>query len=194
MSSSITQGKISISDDSPVLPKIDGIISILITMLDVSRHAEECCLIFRIMSKVVKQPNFSTLQDEKQFVKLVEKYFSILKTHCRGSANNAELVSAAFKAVTMLIGSQYGPLTDLHLKVLLGYAEEDLFNTDRQTAAFPLLHALLKRQNICEEMEYVGKKVLQLAVQADTEAGRNSARNYFIAFLLQVCCLVLAKP
>ena len=52
---------------------------------------------------------FSTLQDEKQFVKLVEKYFSISKTHYRGTAKDQ-----------------------------LGYAGEDLLKIDRQTAAFPL--------------------------------------------------------
>lgn len=185
--SAIKQGKVDISDESKILSKLDGLIGILIGMLDASRHADECCLIFRIMHRAVKQSNFSTLHDPKQFKILVEKYFTILKTHCRGTqTSNGELVTAAFKAVTTLIGSSYGPLPDTYLKVLLGYAEEDLYNVDRQTSAFPLLQALLKRQNICDEMEHVGRKVLQLAVQADTDAGRNSARNYFISFLLEV--------
>ena len=128
------------------------------------------------------------MNDPIQFAKLVSKYFEILKQHCRGSQTNSELVSATFKAVTALIGSSYGPLTDNHLKILLAYAEEDLFNQERQAAAFPLLQALLKRKNICDEMEIIGRKVLKLTVQADTETGRNAARNYFVNFLLEVSC------
>ena len=126
------------------------------------------------------------MNDSIQFAKLVSKYFEILKQHCRGSQTNSELVSATFKAVTALIGSSYGPLTDNHLKILLAYAEEDLFNQERQAAAFPLLQALLKRKNICDEMEIIGRKVLKLTVQADTDTGRNAARNYFVNFLLEV--------
>ena len=74
------------------------------------------------------------------------------------------------------------------MKILLAYAEEDLFNQERQAAAFPLLQALLKRKNICDEMEIIGRKVLKLTVQADTDTGRNAARNYFVNFLLEVSC------
>ena len=35
-------------------------------------------------------------------------------------------------------------------------------------------------------MEVIGRKVLKLTVQADTDTGRNAARNYFVNFLLEV--------
>ena len=189
LSSTIKSGKVDISSSSSVFAKVDGLIALLVDMLDSSRHSEECCLVFRLFHRLVKQPDFANLRDRKLFKILVEKYFAILKSHCRGtsSKSNADLVAAAFKAVTTLIDSAYGEcLSDAHLTVLLGYAEEDLYNTDRQATAFPLLQALLKRKNICEEMEHVGRKVLKLAVQADSEAGRNAARNYFVNFLLEV--------
>ena len=77
-------------------------------------------------------------------------------------------------------------LGDIHLQVLLNYAEEDLYNAERQTFAFPLLHALLKRQLRTPEMDAIGDKILKLAVTADSEAGRNSAKNFFCAYLMGV--------
>ena len=80
-------------------------------------------------------------------------------------------------------------LGDIHLQVLLNYAEEDLYNAERQTFAFPLLHALLKRQLRTPEMDAIGDKILKLAVTADSEAGRNSAKNFFCAYLMGVSLL-----
>lgn len=88
------------------------------------------------------------------------------------------------QAVTILINSVYSTLEDTHLRVLLNYAEEDLYSAERQTYAFPLLHALLKRQLRTEEMETIGDKVLKLAVTGDTDASRNCAKTFFISYLM----------
>ena len=142
--------------------------------------------------------------------KLQKEIFSILKASCRGTRQNQDFVSAVFKAITVLINSPYrngdkklffwlkhiifyynispkiSCLGDIHLQVLLNYAEEDLYNAERQTFAFPLLHALLKRQLRTPEMDAIGDKILKLAVTADSEAGRNSAKNFFCAYLMGV--------
>ena len=77
--------------------------------------------------------------------------------------------------------------------MLLNYAEEDLYSADRQTYAFPLLHALLKRQLRTDEMETIGDKVLKLAVTGDTDAARNCAKSFFITYLMEVCFFVSTK-
>ena len=91
--------------------------------------------------------------------------------------------------MTVLINSAYNTLEETHLKVLLNYAEEDLYSAERQTYAFPLLHALLKRQLRADEMETIGDKVLKLAVTGETDASRNCAKTFFIAYLMEVCKL-----
>ncbi|CAG5097928.1 Oidioi.mRNA.OKI2018_I69.XSR.g15294.t1.cds [Oikopleura dioica] len=182
--SGIKFDKIDLSINSDQLEKLDGILHIIINMLDSNRHSDEAMFIFRLLQRMLKNPRFSTLHDSKQFTKLAEKLFFVLKNQCRGNASNSEYVSAVFKAVTALISSDYGPLSDDYLLVLLGYAEEDLFNNERQATAFPLLHAMLKRNKVCDEMEYISTKVFKLSIQADTEAGRSSARNFFIQFLI----------
>ena len=53
--SALKTGKVEISDNSPLLPKIDGVIEMLGSLLDTSRHADESCHIFRILGRLVKQ-------------------------------------------------------------------------------------------------------------------------------------------
>ena len=122
------------------------------------------------------------MHDPKQFTKLAEKLFFVLKNQCRGNASNSEYVSAAFKAVTALISSDYGPLSDDYLLVLIGYAEEDLFNNERQAAAFPLLHAMLKKNKVCDEMEYIANKVFKLSIQVNFQ-NNNFYKNIFFVNL-----------
>ena len=97
------------------------------------------------------------------------------------------------QAVTVLINSAYSSLEDTHLLVLLNYAEEDLYSAERQSYAFPLLHALLKRRLRSEEMESIGDKVLKLAITGETDAARNGARTFLCTYLMEVCFNFLEK-
>jgi len=186
--SSIKVEKIKIDgqsdEDTEVLSHLDGLVQIMVDMLVESRHMAEQAKILRIFSRLLKNPNFPSLKDKMINTKLQKEIFSILKASCRGTRQNQDFVSAVFKAITVLINSPYSCLGDIHLQVLLNYAEEDLYNAERQTFAFPLLHALLKRQLRTPEMDAIGDKILKLAVTADSEAGRNSAKNFFCAYLM----------
>ena len=75
----------------------------------------------------------------------------------------------------------------------MNYAEEDLYNADRQSFAFPLLYALLKKRLKTKEMDFIGDKVLKLAITAESEAARNSAKNFFCSYLMEVCYIFRIK-
>ena len=83
-----------------------------------------------------------------------------------------------------MVASDYGPLSEVELKLLMGYAEEDLYNADRQSFAFPILHSLLKKGVQSYEMESIGKKVLKLSITGETEGARNGAKAFFVSYLM----------
>jgi len=184
LQTSLKVAKVKLDDDE-VIGHIDGIISDLIDMLVLSRHTSEQAKILRIFTRLFKHPALPSFQDRANLAKMQREIFAILKQQCRGTRQNDELVSATFKAVTVLINSAYSTLEETHLRVLLNYAEEDLYSAERQTYAFPLLHALLKRQLRTDEMETIGDKVLKLAVTGETDAARNCAKTFFIAYLME---------
>uniref|UniRef100_A0A3Q3VPZ3 Uncharacterized protein n=1 Tax=Mola mola TaxID=94237 RepID=A0A3Q3VPZ3_MOLML len=98
---------------------------------------------------------------------------------------NYNLVQNCFKAITILVKNvKSSKISETQLQVLLGYAEEDIYDQSRQATAFGLLKAILSRKLIVPEMEEVLKKVAKLSVTGSNSMIRIHCRQIYLKYLL----------
>uniref|UniRef100_H2Z902 Uncharacterized protein n=1 Tax=Ciona savignyi TaxID=51511 RepID=H2Z902_CIOSA len=116
--------------------------------------------------------------------KVISDLFKIMRDHTKG-AGNQETAAVSFKCLSVLCSTGYGDvLTKDQLQVLLTYAEEDLYDTQRQSHAFELIKSILKKGLQCEEMVDTIKKVRNVAVQSHSPSSRAQARSLYFHFLM----------
>nr|CAB3267577.1 small subunit processome component 20 homolog [Phallusia mammillata] len=110
--------------------------------------------------------------------------FQILRDQTKG-ASNQEMAAVSFKSLSVLCSTQHGSaMTESQLKILLTYAEEDLYSVQRQSHAFELLKSILKRGLQCPEVLEVIDKVRKIAIQSHTASSRAQARSLYLHFVV----------
>ncbi|TMS03012.1 Small subunit processome component 20-like protein [Larimichthys crocea] len=119
---------------------------------------------------------------------LTKQLFVLLKDYSKAGAargENYHLVQNCFKAITILVKNvKSNKISETQLQVLLGYAEEDIYDQSRQATAFGLLKAILSRKLIVPEMEEVLKKVARLSVTGSNAMIRIHCRQIYLKYLL----------
>ncbi|XP_074482513.1 small subunit processome component 20 homolog isoform X2 [Sebastes fasciatus] len=180
---SLKKSKVT-SSDASALQMLDPFILLLLDCID-SMHVKvitEALLAFTLLLK------FPLPAVEQNADQLTKQLFVLLKDYSKAGAargENYHLVQNCFKAITILVKSvKSNQISETQLQVLLGYAEEDIYDQSRQATAFGLLKAILSRKLIVPEMEQVMKKVAKLSVTGSNGMIRIHCRQIYLKYLL----------
>lgn len=99
--------------------------------------------------------------------------------------DNFDLVMATFKCISVIIRDvKYFNISTDQLKILILYAEQDLYDNDKQSIAFSLLKVIINRKMIIPEMHSVMEKVSILSITSELEHVRLQSRSVFYSYLM----------
>uniref|UniRef100_A0A8C9YSM5 UTP20 small subunit processome component n=1 Tax=Sander lucioperca TaxID=283035 RepID=A0A8C9YSM5_SANLU len=180
---SLKKSKVS-SSEASALEMLDPFVLLLLDCLN-SMHVKVITEALVAFTWLLKFPLPAVEQNADQ---LTKHLFVLLKDYSKAGAargENYNLVQNCFKAITILVKNvKSNQISETQLQVLLGYAEEDIYDQSRQATAFGLLKAILSRKLIVPEMEQVMKKVAKLSVTGSNAMIRIHCRQIYLKYLL----------
>ncbi|XP_056312047.1 small subunit processome component 20 homolog [Danio aesculapii] len=179
---SLKSSKINSSVPS-VKEMLDPFVPLLLDCLS-SMHVKVITEALQAFIWILKFPLPAVQQNYEQMTK---QLFVLLKDYAKAGAargENFHLVQNCFKAITVLVKSTTKPITQSQLQVLLGYAEEDIYDHSRQATAFGLLRSILSRKLVVPEMEDVMKKVAKFSIDGSNEQVRMRCRQIYLKYLM----------
>ncbi|CAJ1054380.1 small subunit processome component 20 homolog [Xyrichtys novacula] len=180
---SLKKSKVT-SSEASALEMLDPFVLLLLDCLN-SMHVKVITEALVAFTLLLKFPLPAVEQSADQ---LTKQLFVLLKDYSKAGAargENYHLVQNCFKAITILVKNvKSNKISETQLQVLLGYAEEDIYDQSRQATAFGLLKAILSRKLIVPEMEEVLKKVAKLSVTGSNGMIRIHCRQIYLKYLL----------
>ncbi|XP_041637012.1 small subunit processome component 20 homolog [Cheilinus undulatus] len=172
------------SSEASALEMLDPFVILLLDCLN-SMHVKVITEALVAFTWLLKFPLPAVEQNAEQ---LTKQLFVLLKDYSKAGAargENYHLVQNCFKAITILVKNvKSNSISETQLQVLLGYAEEDIYDQSRQATAFGLLKAILSRKLVVPEMEEVLKKVARLSVTGSNAMIRIHCRQIYLKYLL----------
>ncbi|KAL4612676.1 hypothetical protein GN956_G22842 [Arapaima gigas] len=180
---SLSKSKVNSSKEG-ALEMLDPFVSLLLDCLN-SMHVKVITEALRAFILVLKFPLPAVESKAGQLTKML---FILLKDYAKAGAargENCTLVLNCFKVITVLVKStDKHKISEKQLQVLLGYAEEDIYDQTRQATAFGLLKAILSRKLVVPEMEDLLKKVAKLSINGPNGQIRLQCRQIYMKYLL----------
>uniref|UniRef100_A0A3Q3Q499 Uncharacterized protein n=1 Tax=Monopterus albus TaxID=43700 RepID=A0A3Q3Q499_MONAL len=180
---SLKKSKVT-SSEASALEMLDPFVQLLLDCLN-SMHVKVITEALVAFTWLLKFPLPAVEQNAGQ---LTKQLFVLLQDYSKAGAargENYHLVQNCFKAITILVKNfKSNKISEAQLQVLLGYAEEDIYDQSRQATAFGLLKAILSRKLIVPEMEEVMKKVAKLSVTGSNSMIRIYCRQIYLKYLL----------
>uniref|UniRef100_A0A665TDQ2 UTP20 small subunit processome component n=1 Tax=Echeneis naucrates TaxID=173247 RepID=A0A665TDQ2_ECHNA len=180
---SLKRSKVT-SSDPLALEMLDPFVPLLLDCLD-SMHVKVITEALVAFTCLFKFPLPAVAENAGQ---LTKQLFVLLKDYSKAGAargENYQLVQNCFKAISILVKNvKSNKISETQLQVLLGYAEEDIYDQSRQATAFGLLKAILSRKLVVPEMEEVMKKVSNLSVTGSNSMIRVHCRQIYLKYLL----------
>ncbi|XP_026828311.1 small subunit processome component 20 homolog [Ooceraea biroi] len=100
--------------------------------------------------------------------------------------DNFDLVMATFKCMAVIVRDvKHFNIDADQLKILILYAEQNLYDSDKQATAFTLLKAIIHRKMTVPEMYTVMEKVAMLSITSELEHVKLQSRSVFYSYLME---------
>uniref|UniRef100_A0A3P9K9E8 UTP20 small subunit processome component n=1 Tax=Oryzias latipes TaxID=8090 RepID=A0A3P9K9E8_ORYLA len=187
---SLKKSKVT-SSEASALEMLDPFVLLLLECID-SMHVKVITEALTAFTWLLRFPLPAVEQNAGQ---LTKQLFVLLKDYSKAGAARGEnylLVQNCFKAVTILVKNvKSNKISETQLQVLLGYAEEDIYDQSRQATAFGLLKAILSRKLVVPEMEDVMRKVATLSVTGANGMIRVHCRQHCSLFFVPLALVVV---